>query len=908
MKRNLVVGLLFAVSACILIYAAATHREERSFRNPVAYAFAGNALYVLEKEKNTLLELHLATSPQSLTALGAHEIEPDDTEFYYVVRRLYPGPGGLVVHSYIYRRATREFLGYRFSLYTSFDHPPRSLLTVILKNPRDYPEIAYAFDTEGNHYFVNNCEGHYNIWRLPSFGEAVVEGDTVPEAVQIMGTKNSHLDQWEAIALGPDGMVYVSSGATGKVVAYSSKGIMIREIGTVGFNEGELLAPREVFFARMSREEPPYLTVASRGNRTWVQFDPHGAPVRVFQPLKAGYPFADILVGRFQSDLEEGRKHGFDLANRALVVLDERYSAIGSYVVSKPVRTFTLVLASMIPAGLAISLSRVTALIARVRVPFFFRLLVLFIPLLALSSKIVGNSVNRITREEVNTESLRRSANLAQAVANSLSLDELQALQAPGDRESPTYEAIHRTISRLVDGQRVEQTPKWILHKIREGHYYFGVNIWRGAIFEPFVVSRERAMFFRILQEKVPRHGRFVDDQGEWFSYIHPILDRGENVIYVLELYRPAEELERGQMQASVKVNQVVAVTAIIATVLVLVFSYLFTRPLRRLMQGTEIIRRGDFDFHVRVDSRDELGDLAKAFNRMAVDLKSYTRELARTTAENENIQNELRLARHLQQGMLPRGFPPLPGADHVTMYAEMEPAREVGGDYYDFFLVDDSHLGVVVADVSGKGVPAGLFMMRIRAMLRGSAVGNTSPADILTRINQLVAPENPSAMFATLFYLICDMDTGQITYCNAGLSPPILMKNCSAALVGTDTGLGKGPPIGVLEDARYTDASLLLSPEDTLVVYTDGVTESCSGAGEFFGEDRLLDLSASLPGAGPKEICRSILGEVKTHQGEAAQFDDITVLVFQLCHGHDEATEDRPAARINRQRQAGTW
>ncbi|NTV59626.1 MAG: SpoIIE family protein phosphatase, partial [Deltaproteobacteria bacterium] len=521
-----------------------------------------------------------------------------------------------------------------------------------------------------------------------------------------------------------------------------------------------------VFFVRMSQEEPPYLTVASRGNRTWVQFDPDGTPVRVLQPLKAGYPFADILVGPFQSNLKDGRKYGFDLANRALVVLDESYSAGGSYVISNSGRTFALTAAAFLLVGLAISLSRFSLAAERVKIPFFFKLLALFIPLLVFTAKFVGNSVNQIMREDVNSESLRRSANLAQAVVNSLTLNELQAIQTPGDRESPTYEKVHNTISRLVDGQRVEQTPKWILHKIRDGHYYFGINIWRGAIFQPFIVSKERKIFFRVLQEKTPQHGLFVDDQGEWFSYLHPILDQGGNVIYVLELYRPAEELERAQRQASIKVNQVVAVTAIITALLVLIFSYVFTRPLRRLMRGTEIIRQGNFDFNVGVDSRDELGDLARAFNRMVVDLKSYTRELARTTAEKESIQNELRLARQLQQGMLPRVFPPLPGAVHVTMYAEMEPAREVGGDYYDFFFVDDSHLGVVVADVSGKGVPAGLFMMRIRAMLRGSAIGTMSPADTLARINQLIAPENPSAMFVTLFYFICDLDTGRITYC----------------------------------------------------------------------------------------------------------------------------------------------
>jgi len=280
-------------------------------------------------------------------------------------------------------------------------------------------------------------------------------------------------------------------------------------------------------------------------------------------------------------------------------------------------------------------------------------------------------------------------------------------------------------------------------------------------------------MFFKALQEKVPQHGQFMDEQGEWFSYLNPILDSEGNVIYVLELYRSAEELDRGQKQVSRRVSQGVGVTVAITIVLVLIFSYVFTLPLRQLMRRTEIIRTGNFEPGVEIRSRDEMGDLARAFDRMVADLKSYTRELARTTAEKESIESELRLARQLQSEMLPKSFPPLPNAGRVVMYAQMEPARQVGGDYYDFFFVDDAHLGVVVADVSGKGVPAGLFMMRVRSMLRGSAVGNLSPADTLARINQLIAPENPSAMFVTMFYFVCHMDSGHIAYCNAGHNPP---------------------------------------------------------------------------------------------------------------------------------------
>jgi serine phosphatase RsbU (regulator of sigma subunit) len=585
----------------------------------------------------------------------------------------------------------------------------------------------------------------------------------------------------------------------------------------------------------------------------------------------------------FHFDPVAGKVCAFDLANRSFTALDERFEGIGTFSLAQPLPTASLLAVSFSFLALGISIPKLAQRLEHIKIPFFVKLLIPFVCLLILTGKLVGAGAQKIMGEEIMSESLRRSANLAGAVLNSLSPADLKSIQAPEDREGLVYEKVYQSITRVLNREDVEQTPKWILHKIRDGRYYFGVNIWRGAIYAPYVVPQDRTMFFRVLQESIPQHGLFVDEQGEWLSYLAPVVDETGKVIYVLELYRPAEEMRRAGQQVSRKVNEVAGITVTATLMLLLVYSYIFTRPLRRLKRHTEIISSGNFEHSIDIRSRDELGDLARAFNTMVGDLKNYTREIARAAAEKEALAGELRLARQLQREMLPQALAPHPNTTHVSMFAEMEPAREVGGDYYDYFLVDENHLGVVVADVSGKGIPAALFMMRMRSMLRGSAAGNLSPADTLSRINQIVAPENSSAMFVTMFYFICHLESGRVAFCNAGHNPPLLVANDQVSTVGEDSSLGKGFPIGVMEEALYSDGHLQIHCGETLLLYSDGVTESCNPDGELFTEERLENMLGDLSGLEPKDLCLEILNQVRVHQGKARQADDITLLAFRL-------------------------
>jgi serine phosphatase RsbU (regulator of sigma subunit) len=872
------------LAAFLLAYHAIDSRRQRmTFQNPVAFAFFKGALYVVEKKENTVIELERFIASEPMVARGSFKIEPDEEGFYFMVRKVFPGPKGLVTLSYIYRQGSQEFLGYRFSQYSSFQASPTPLLTIFLEYPNEFPEVSYAFDEAGNHYFGNNCKGHYNIWKVPAAGGIIITGGQIPAEVWEVGERNQALDKWEDIAIAPDGRIYLTSGATGRVVEYSPDGERLREIGAVGFANRELLAPGDVFFAHLYPGEHDCLTVASRGNRSWVQFDEGGKPLRSISPLRMGYGEYDVLVGAFYNSDPGNNKISFDLANKALILFDgDGCGSSNSYIAYEWPRTGLLLALSVLILLFGLFLSRIVSWVAPIRLPFFVKMLILFIPLLILSAYIVGESVKVMLKHGVGMEMVRRSANLASAVINSLSLADLEHIQRPEDREGPVYERVQQTIARIVDTRTVEQTPKWILHKIRDGRYYFGINIWKGPIYQPFVVPSDRLMFHRVLTEKTCQNGRFTDDQGEWFSYVCPILNAMGDPIYVLELYRPTEQLDRALRSASNQVLMIIGATVFAAVLLVFAFSFIFTRPLRKLIKKTALISKGDFEQQVEVRSRDELGDLARAFDRMVVDLKSYVAQLAKTTAEKEAIQSELRLAHEMQQEILPKVFPPLSNADNIAIYAQMEPAKEVGGDFYDFFPVDDDHMGVVVGDVTGKGVPAGLFMMRVRAMLRSSAVGILSAAEALARINLVIAQENPSATFATMFYFVCNIRTGSVTFCNAGHNPPVWLKDGEATFLSSPPDVGRGLPVGVSEDGSFTDGTLNLGVGECLVVYTDGVTEATSAHEEMFGEERLRKVLQANIVLEPRDLCQKVLAEVNAYQADAEQFDDIAILIFK--------------------------
>jgi serine phosphatase RsbU (regulator of sigma subunit) len=277
--------------------------------------------------------------------------------------------------------------------------------------------------------------------------------------------------------------------------------------------------------------------------------------------------------------------------------------------------------------------------------------------------------------------------------------------------------------------------------------------------------------------------------------------------------------------------------------------------------------------------STDEIGELATAFLSLEGALSQSIAHLKETTAAKERIESELHIAREIQMSILPRIFPPFPQCTEFELHATIEPAREVGGDFYDFFLVDNEHLCFTIGDVSGKGVPASLFMAVTKTLWRVAVTQQSQPDLVLTMLNNELCRDNESGMFVTVFYGVLHLRTGEIQYSNGGHNLPYLLSRTGQAQFIENTG---GMAVGVMGDAKYRMKTLRLHTGEGLFLYTDGVTEAMDANGNLFSEDRLQSALQRDQSPPPMEVIRRTLEEVKQFVAGAEQSDDITTLAIR--------------------------
>jgi len=313
---------------------------------------------------------------------------------------------------------------------------------------------------------------------------------------------------------------------------------------------------------------------------------------------------------------------------------------------------------------------------------------------------------------------------------------------------------------------------------------------------------------------------------------------------------------------------------------LVIVFiSGKMIRPIRALADKTAEIAKGNLDIDLPVSkSNDEIGDLTTSFENMRSALKEYIVDLKETTAIKERIESELKIAHTIQMSFLPKHFPPFPEKQEFDIYAALIPAKEVGGDLYDFFLLDARHLFFSIGDVSGKGVPAALFMAVTKTLMKGIASENITPSDILERTNRELCVDNDTMMFCTVFCGILNFATGELTYANAGHNPPLIISTENKA-----EWLNVAPQVmlGVLEAAGYKTQQTTLKPGASLILYTDGVTEAMDHENKLYSNDRLIQTLEMEKSDSAQELVENIILSVREFVGAVAQSDDITVLAL---------------------------
>ncbi len=322
------------------------------------------------------------------------------------------------------------------------------------------------------------------------------------------------------------------------------------------------------------------------------------------------------------------------------------------------------------------------------------------------------------------------------------------------------------------------------------------------------------------------------------------------------------------------------AVIGIIVIMISFGVSGTITRPIQRLTASVHDIGEGNFDVKIPVQSGDEVGELAQKFNEMQDNLKEYLENVKKVTAENERIGAELGVATQIQADMLPRIFPLYDKREEFIMAASMDPAKEVGGDFYDFFFIDDDHLALVVADVSGKGVPAALFMVIAKTLIKNRAIMGGSPATVLSEVNNQLCEGNEAELFVTVWLAIIDINTGKGMAANAGHEHPVLRRaDGSFELIE----YRHSPAVATMEGLKFREHEFELHKGDTLIEYSDGVTEATNAKNELFGNDRLLEALNKEPDAEPARLLENLRNSIDKFVGNAPQFDDITMLGFKF-------------------------
>ena len=376
--------------------------------------------------------------------------------------------------------------------------------------------------------------------------------------------------------------------------------------------------------------------------------------------------------------------------------------------------------------------------------------------------------------------------------------------------------------------------------------------------------------------------GFYITKTKKWgylLNAVQPVVDNGKTVAMI------GVEIPMKTLQSNLQrfVERISIITALIMVLCMLLAILLISRT---VISPVKLIstEAGKFvgnntqisDKLQNIKTGDEIQTLSESLLKMETDINDYIDNLQKVTAEKERIGAELNVATQIQADMLPRIFPPFPERNEFDLYATMDPAKEVGGDFYDFFLIDDDHVGLVMADVSGKGVPAALFMVIAKTLIKNRALMGGSPSDVLSYANDQLCEGNDAELFVTVWMAILQISTGKGVAANAGHEHPVIRR------AGGKFELVEykhSPAVATMEGIRFREHEFELYPGDTLYVYTDGVPEATDSHDELFGTDRMLTALNRDPDAKAEILLKNVREAIDGFVGDAPQFDDITML-----------------------------
>ena len=382
-----------------------------------------------------------------------------------------------------------------------------------------------------------------------------------------------------------------------------------------------------------------------------------------------------------------------------------------------------------------------------------------------------------------------------------------------------------------------------------------------------------------------------TDGQHPHITTMVPVKDSAGKVVAILCMQRPIRELTDARKPYVITIAISAALLAVAASVFIAMFiKKQVVAPIRKV--SAEAVRFASENTLGEglgeISSYEELQGLAGSIDTMESDMVRYMENLTAATAEKERIGTELSLAKSIQENSIPHKFPAFPDRDEFDIYASMDPAKEVGGDFYNYFFIDDDHLAIVIGDVSGKGIPASLSMMATNIIMGNRAMMGGTPAEIMTYVNDRICAKNTVDMFVTLWLGILEVSTGRLTFANAGHDDAaIYRKDGTFELLKTKHGLVAGGMPGIV----YKDFEVQLCEGDKVFLYTDGVPEATDADNNMYTIARMLETLNTCRGKAPRQILECIRGSVDEFVGEAPQFDDITMLCIEYKKNHTGGT-----------------
>ena len=491
----------------------------------------------------------------------------------------------------------------------------------------------------------------------------------------------------------------------------------------------------------------------------------------------------------------------------------------------------------------------------------------------------------------------------ADTAALNVNADHLQSYLEGGDQEE--YEKIRNEFERLCEAQ--EATFIYVIcpDQTDYNHITFVIsamnNRYSYDLYECGYVREttndEYRNIYRLLCEKESDYAYVVRDRG--------YIETGAHITALISLVGSDQEVKgilcvQRQMDILTDLRQAylkkVAIAMILIALLVIMGQTVYIHrvlldPLQRIIReaarfSTENVKsQKKLTDHIR--NRDEIGELARSIDDMEDQITGYISDIARIAAKEEKTRTELSLAARIQASMLPDVFPPFPERKEFELFASMDPAKEVGGDFYDFFLIDSDHLYLAIADVSGKGIPGALFMTISMLALSQIIREGKSPAEVLEAANNAICVNNREEMFITVWLGILEISTGKLTAANAGHEYPALRKPDGRFELFKDP---HGFVVGGMEDMNYKEYELQLLPGSQLFLYTDGVPEATDSSERQFGTQRMLTALNGHCGEHPEEIIGGVYAAVDSFVGQAEQFDDMTMLCIQYNGCGDSA------------------